>query len=248
MTASQNNNKIFGLIGRNIQYSFSGKYFADKFKTENIQEAFYEIFDLPEISGIKNLFQIENLKGFNVTIPYKEEIIPYLDELDSVAGKIGAVNCVKIKNGKRTGFNTDAYGFEESIKPLLNSNHKKALILGDGGAAKAVKFVFEKLNIPHQTVTRKGDLTYSELNSVHIQNHQIIVNCTPVGTYPNTENAPEILYENLTQSHLLYDLIYNPEKTKFLKLGEQKGAKIKNGYEMLVLQAEKSWEIWNQPL
>lgn len=248
MTASQNNNKIFGLIGRNIQYSFSGKYFADKFKIENIQEAFYEIFDLPEIYGIENLFQIQNLKGFNVTIPYKEEIIPYLDELDSVAGKIGAVNCVKIQNGKRTGFNTDAYGFEESIKPLLNSNHKNALILGDGGAAKAVKFVFEKLNIPYQTVTRKGNFTYAELNSGHIQNHQIIVNCTPVGTYPNTENAPEIPYENLIQSHLLYDLIYNPEKTKFLQFGEQKGAKIKNGYEMLVLQAEKSWEIWNQPL
>lgn len=238
----------FGLIGRNISYSFSAKFFTEKFKTENIENHFYDIFDLNEISEVENLFQNQILKGFNVTIPYKEQIIPLLDEMDTDAQKIGAVNCVKIQNGTKKGFNTDAVGFEKSIQPLLNSEHKNALILGDGGAAKAVKFVLNKLNIPFKTVTRNGEFTYSDLNSEIIQNHQVIVNCTPVGTFPNIENAPEIPYENLTEKHLLYDLIYNPEKTKFLELGEKNGAQIKNGHEMLVLQAEKSWEIWNQPL
>ncbi|SMC75259.1 shikimate dehydrogenase family protein [Moheibacter sediminis] len=238
----------FGLIGKNIAYSFSAKFFTEKFKTENIENHFYGIFDLNEISEVKNTFQIEHLKGCNVTIPYKEQIIPFLDELDADAEKIGAVNCIKIQNGIKKGYNTDAVGFEKSIQPLLNSNHQNALILGDGGAAKAVKFVLEKLNIPFKTVTRSGNFTYSDLNSEIIQNHQVIVNCTPVGTFPNIDNAPEIPYEFLTSQHLLYDLIYNPEKTKFLEWGEKNGTKIKNGYEMLVLQAEKSWEIWNQPL
>ena len=238
----------FGLIGKNIAYSFSAKFFTEKFKIENIQNQYYEIFDLNEISEVEKTFKVDGLKGCNVTIPYKEQIIPFLDELDADAEKIGAVNCIKIQNGIKKGYNTDAVGFEKSIQSLLNSNHKNALILGDGGAAKAVKFVLEKLNIPFKTVTRSGNFTYSDLNSEIIQNHQIIINCTPVGTFPNIEEVPEIPYEFLTSQHLLYDLIYNPEKTKFLQLGEEKGVKIKNGYEMLVLQAEKSWEIWNQPL
>lgn len=238
----------FGLIGKNIAYSFSAKFFTEKFKTENIQNHFYEIFDLNEISEVEKTFQIQGLKGCNVTIPYKEQIIPFLDELDADAEKIGAVNCIKIQNGIKKGFNTDAVGFEKSIQPLLNSNHKNALILGDGGAAKAVKFVLGKLNIPFITVTRNGNFTYSDLNAEIIQNHPIIINCTPVGTFPNVDRFSQIPYEHLTPQHLLYDLIYNPEKTKFLQLGEENGAKIKNGYEMLVLQAEKSWEIWNQPL
>lgn len=238
----------FGLIGRNISYSFSAKFFTEKFKVENIENHFYDIFDLNEISEVENLFQNPNLKGCNVTIPYKEQIIPFLDEMDTDAEKIGAVNCIRIQKGIKKGFNTDAVGFEKSIQPLLKSEHKNALILGDGGAAKAVKFVLDKLNIPFKTVTRSGNFTYSHLNSEIIQNHQIIINCTPVGTFPNIENAPEIPYEFLSDKHLLYDLIYNPEKTKFLELGEKNGAQIKNGYEMLVLQAEKSWEIWNQPL
>jgi|SRR5690606_22805613 len=237
----------FGLIGRDIRYSFSGKYFSEKFKTENIQDAVYDIFDLNEISEVENLFRMQNLKGFNVTIPYKEQIILYLDELSPEATEIGAVNCVRIYNGIKTGYNTDAYGFEMSIRPLLNLNHKNALILGDGGAAKAVKYVFDKLKIPYQTVTRKGIITYSELKAGHISSHQIIVNCTPVGTFPEA-GLPEIPYEFISENHLLYDLIYNPEKTGFLQKGEAKGAKIKNGYEMLLLQAEKSWEIWNQSL
>ncbi len=240
--------KKFGLIGKNIAYSFSESYFNDKFRKESILDSAYQLFDLKSISEIDELFQLENLKGFNVTIPYKEEIISYLDELNPEAEKIGAVNCVKIQNNKKIGFNTDAVGFENSLKPLLEKHHQKALILGDGGAAKAVKFALTKLDIEFKSVTRKGELKFSDLNQEIISTHQLIINCTPVGTFPDLETSPDIPYEFLTDSHLLYDLIYNPEKTKFLQLGETQGAKIKNGYEMLVLQAEKSWEIWNQPL
>ena len=238
----------FGLIGKNIAYSFSEKYFSEKFKAENIQNSVYETFDLDEISEIEKLIQNKKLNGFNVTIPYKEQILPYLDELSDDAVEIGAVNCVKIQNGIKKGFNTDVYGFEESLKPLLESFHQNALVLGTGGAAKAVCFVLKKLNIFFQQVSRNGIFTYLDLNREEVENHQIIINCTPVGTFPNVEIAPEIPYEFLTEKHLLYDLIYNPEKTKFLQLGEQKNAKIKNGLEMLELQAEKSWEIWNTPL
>lgn len=238
----------FGLIGKNIAYSFSESYFNDKFRKENIFNSTYQLFDIESISEVEELFQLENLKGFNVTIPYKEEIISYLDELSPEAQKIGAVNCVKIQNNKRIGFNTDAFGFENSLKPLLEKHHQKALILGDGGAAKAVKFVLAKLGIDFQSVTRKGELKFEDLNQEIISKHPLIINCTPVGTFPDLEASPDIPYEFLTASHLLYDLIYNPEKTKFLELGEIKGAKIKNGYEMLVLQAEKSWEIWSQSL
>ena len=240
--------KNFGLIGKNIAYSFSESHFHDKFRKENITNSTYQLFDLKSISEVEELFQTKELKGFNVTIPYKEEIIPYLDELSPEAQKIGAVNCVKIQNNKRIGFNTDAFGFENSLQPLLEKHHQKALILGDGGAAKAVKFILTKLEIDYQSVTRKGELKFSDLNQEIISTHQLIINCTPVGTFPDLEASPDIPYQFITTSHLLYDLIYNPEKTKFLQLGEIKGAKIKNGYEMLVLQAEKSWEIWSQSL
>lgn len=243
----------FGLIGRNISYSFSQKYFSDKFLLEQIKNVSYQTFDLNEISQLKELVQNKNLKGLNITIPYKEEILPFLDKLSPEAEKIGAVNCIRIErdaenNPTLIGFNTDAYGFKNSLKPLLESHHQKALILGDGGAAKAVKYALDKLEIPHKSVTRNGNFHYSGLTNEIIQDHQIIINSTPLGTFPDVENAPDIPYEFLTNRHLLYDLIYNPEKTKFLKNGEIKGAKIKNGYEMLVLQAEKSWEIWKQCL
>lgn len=240
--------KRFGLIGRNISHSFSKNYFTEKFKSEKREDSLYETFDLEEISEVEEIFKIDGLKGFNVTIPYKEQILPYLDELSPEAEKIGAVNCVKMQNEKRIGYNTDAYGFENSLEILLENHHKKALVLGDGGAAKAVKFVLEKLNISYKTVTRNGELNYSDLTRKHIENHLIIVNCTPLGTYPDVEAKPDIPYPFLTSEHLLYDLIYNPEKTLFLQLGEQNGAKTKNGLEMLVLQAEKSWEIWNRLL
>ncbi len=243
----------FGLIGRNISYSFSENYFSDKFNSEKIENSSYQTFDLQDISEFEELVQTKNLKGLNVTIPYKEQIIPFLDKLSPEAEKIGAVNCIRIQrdsenNLVKTGFNTDAYGFENSLKPLLELHHQKALILGDGGVAKAVKFALDKLEIPHKTVTRNGDFVYSDLTKEIIFDHSIIVNCTPLGTFPDVKNAPDIPYEFISERHILYDLIYNPEKSQFLKNGEIKEAKIKNGYEMLVLQAEKSWEIWKQCL
>ena len=244
----KNRNKIYGLIGKDIGYSFSGQYFAEKFIDEKIQDSVYETYDLKEISAIEKLFQNPNLKGLNVTIPYKEQIIPFLDELSPEAKEIGAVNCVKIEKGKKTGFNTDVFGFEKSLKPLLENHHKSALVLGSGGASKAVNFVLKKLQISFQIVSRKGILTYQDLDEEEIKNHNLIINCTPLGTTPNIGQAPEIPYEFLTQNHFLYDLVYNPPKSKFLQLGENQKSKIKNGYEMLVLQAEKSWEIWNRAL
>lgn len=238
----------FGLIGRNISYSFSQKYFADKFKRESIEDATYEIFDLNSIEEVEKIFQIKDLTGLNVTIPYKEEILNYLDELDPISKEIGAVNCIKIKNGKKIGFNTDAFGFEKSLIPHLEFYHQNALILGDGGAAKAIKFVLNKHLIHFETVTRTGNLKFKDLTKEMVQDHYLIINCTPLGTYPNVEECPPIPYEYLNSQHFLYDLIYNPEKTKFLELGEKSGAKSKNGFEMLVLQAEKSWEIWNTSL
>lgn len=240
--------KLVGLIGRNISYSFSENYFAEKFQQENIPNVHYKTFDLKEIDKVNELFLNPDLKGFNVTIPYKEAILPFLDEMDPVAQEIGAVNCVKIENGRKIGFNTDAFGFENSLMPLLKFHHQNALILGDGGAAKAIKYSLAKHLIEFKTVTRKGDFRFSDLTDDHISTHSIIINCTPVGTFPDVEACPELPYESLNSQHLLYDLIYNPSKTEFLKRGEAKGAIIKNGLEMLVLQAEKSWEIWNSSL
>lgn len=238
----------FGLIGRNISHSFSEKYFSEKFQAERIANTTYKTFDLVDISELPHLLQKENLDGFNVTIPYKESILSYLDEIDPTAETIGAVNCVKIWKDKKIGYNTDAFGFETSLKPLLENYHKQALILGNGGAAKAVKFVLKKMDIPYQTVSRKGNFTYSNLNKEHLECFQIIINTTPLGTFPDVDSSPEIPYEFLTSRHLVYDLVYNPKKTKFLKFAEARSAKIKNGYEMLVLQADKSWEIWTQLL
>jgi len=244
----EDQNKIYGLVGKNISYSFSGKYFAGKFAKEKIKNTTYEIFDLNEISEIEKLIQEVHLDGFNVTIPYKEQILPYLDGLTQEAAETGAVNCVKIQNERKVGYNTDVFGFEESLRPLLEPYHQNALVLGSGGATKAIIFVLKKLNISFKTVSRNGIFTYKDLNREEIEKHQIIINCTPVGTFPETGKAPEIPYEFLTAKHFLYDLVYNPEKTKFLQFGEQKNAKIKNGLEMLRLQAEKSWEIWSRPL
>lgn len=240
--------KLFGLIGKNISYSFSENYFAQKFLDLNLLNCKYQIFDLQSIEEVFLVFDLPNLQGFNVTIPYKESIIDYLDELSPEAQKIGAVNCVKLVNGKKIGFNTDAFGFENSLKPLLTKENQKALIFGNGGAAKAIKFALEKLEIPYQVITRNGEFTYEMLSEEIFSEHQILINCTPVGTYPNVENTLPIPFDALNSTHLAYDLIYNPKKTKFLQIAETKGAIIKNGYEMLQLQADKSWEIWNQPL
>lgn len=236
--------KTYGLIGKNISYSFSRNYFANKFKKEDIKNSQYINFDIDNLSELNNIFNTDNF-GFNVTIPYKEVIIPYLDSLDFHAEKIGAVNTIKIENEKKIGFNTDWIGFKKSIEPLLNSHHTKALILGTGGASKAVIYALDQLKIETLMVSRYGEISYEDLSEEIIQNHAIIINCTPVGTFPNVDAAPEIPYHFITKNHLAYDLIYNPAETLFLKKCKEKGAVVKNGLEMLEIQAEASWKIWN---
>lgn len=242
--------RSFGLIGRNIAYSFSVGYFSEKFRKEGILGSSYENFDLQDISEFPKLIQSKpNLRGLNVTIPYKEQVIPYLDELHETATEIGAVNTIKITSeGKWIGYNTDYYGFQKSIEPLLKPAHKQALILGTGGASKAVAYALKKMNISYLFVSRKSienGLMYEQLTKHIIENHQIIINSTPLGTFPNVENKPDFPYQFLTPNHLLYDLIYNPAETVFLKMGKEKGATTCNGQNMLNLQAEKAWEIWN---
>ena len=237
--------KTYGLIGKNISYSFSRNYFANKFKKEDIKNSQYINFDIDNLSELNNIFNTDNY-GFNVTIPYKEAIIPYLDSLDFHAEKIGAVNTIKLENGKKIGFNTDWIGFKKSIEPLLNSHHTKALILGTGGASKAVIYALDQLKIETLIVSRYGEISYEDLSEEIIQNHAIIINCTPVGTFPNVDAAPEIPYHFITKNHLAYDLIYNPAETLFLKKCKEKGAVVKNGLEMLLLQAFAAWEIWHR--
>ena len=238
------------LVGKNISYSFSRGYFADKFKNEDLPHS-YVNFDLQSIDDLKEIIEnTSNLKGLNVTIPYKEDVISLLDKLNKRAKKIGAVNTIKIKKGKLIGFNTDYDGFKNSLKPHLKKHHKRALILGTGGASKAIAYALKKLGIEHHYISRTKKegvtYTYSELTEDIIASFQIIINCTPIGTFPNVNECPDIPYDGLTDKHILYDLIYNPEETKFLNCGKIKGAIIINGLEMLKLQAEKSWEIWNK--
>lgn len=243
--------KLYGLIGRNISHSFSAQYFNTKFEKEKISNAEYINFDIETISSFSDLLETnQNIKGLNVTIPYKQAIIPYLDSLSKKAIKIGAVNTIKIsKKGKLKGYNTDWYGFSKAIKPMLKPNHKNALILGTGGASKAIEFSLNKLGIPYILVSRtpqENVLTYKQLTREILEKHTLIINTTPLGTFPNTEYCPDIPYEFLTPNHIAFDLIYNPETTTFLKLASQKGAQIQNGHTMLKLQAEKAWKIWNK--
>lgn len=240
--------KNFGLLGKNIDYSFSRGYFKNKFETNKL-ECSYNNFDIETIEGFKKLKTTTQLSGLNVTIPYKQTVIPYLDAIDSEAQEIGAVNTIKIKNGKFTGYNTDHFGFEYSLKPYLKPHHKRALILGTGGASKAVAFALKKLGIPFEYVSRTQSpevkYTYKTLLAKEISEYQIIINCTPLGTFPDVSKCPRIPYNRITSNHLLFDLIYNPEETLFLKQGKEKNASTLNGLEMLRIQAEKSWEIWN---
>jgi len=244
--------KQYGLIGYPLSHSFSKKYFTHKFKRENIVGCKYELFEIEKIDLVKSVFNIDNIRGFNVTIPYKHAIMQYMDDFDHSAQKVGAVNVVKIReNGKKTGYNSDYYGFRISLEKWLPADKKmKALILGVGGAAKAVIAVLNDLDIPFLKISRdesKGDLTYQNLwneDEVLLQHH-LIINTTPLGMSPHLDAKPDINYEKLTDHHHLYDLIYNPAETEFMKYGQLSGAKIKNGLEMLELQAEKSWEIWN---
>ena len=241
--------KLFGLVGRNIDYSFSRSYFSRKFAEEGLHDCEYVNFDMTDIGNLRNVVsKTPDLIGLNVTIPFKQTVLPHLDKLDVTAQTIGAVNTIKIhKNGILEGFNTDAHGFTESLKPLLKPKHKSALILGSGGASKAVAYALASLDIDFKYVSRReidGAIRYDELDSA-IELAQIVVNATPVGTFPRVDDCPELPYEKFTPNHIAYDLIYNPAETLFLKNAAMLGAITKNGLEMLALQAEKSWEIWN---
>lgn len=246
-----NKKLLFGLIGKQIGYSFSKKYFNQKFEKLNLRNFKYINFDIPEIEEFPFIIyhKEEQFGGFNVTIPYKQKIIKYLDVLDPEAEEIGAVNTIKINNkNELIGFNTDVYGFVNSLKPLLNKDHHSALILGTGGASKAIAFGLKKMNISTNFVSRnpiKGEFSYNDLDEQIMKENQLIINCTPVGTFPEIHQKPKIPYSILSTNHILYDLIYNPAKSAFLIEGEKRGCQIKNGLEMLELQAEKSWEIWN---
>lgn len=251
MDNAQDKSKLkFGLVGKNISYSFSRGYFASKFKEEKLPYT-YVNFDLDAIEDLEDIIKnTPNLKGLNVTIPYKQAVIPFLDDINKKARKIGAVNTIKItRYQKLIGYNTDYYGFKNSLKPLLKKHHKRALILGTGGASKAIAYALKKLRIQYDYVSRsekKGvKFLYSDLTSEIISTYTIIINCTPIGTFPNVNECPDLPYDAITKKHILYDLVYNPEQTKFLSCGDMKGATTINGLEMLKLQAEKAWNIWN---
>jgi shikimate dehydrogenase len=245
--------RTFGLIGFPLSHSFSKKFFTEKFNNEKIAGCRYELFPLERIEQFVDLLSDQpSLHGVNVTIPYKVQVLPFLDEMDDAAKEIGAVNCIHVgrKNAERwiKGYNTDAYGFTESLKPLLKEHHKKALIFGDGGAAKAVKYVLKQLQIPYLVVTRNpapDTVLYSAVTEGILNEYQLLINTTPLGMSPNLDSCPLIPYQFVTDQHLAYDLVYNPEETKFLNLVKAQGGTIKNGLEMLYLQAERSWYIWN---
>lgn len=241
--------RLYGLIGYPLAHSFSKKYFTEKFGKEGLYNCQYENFPIVSIDKLKMVLeQNPELKGLNVTIPYKEQVIPFLYEANDVVKKIGACNCIRIVDKKLYGFNTDVPGFEHSLRKDLQPFHKKALVLGTGGAAKAVAFVLEKLNIEYRFVSRKTssqNLVYEQITPAIISEHLLIINTTPLGMLQHVPELPLLPYNALTSKHYLFDLIYNPARTLFLKKGESKGAFIKNGYEMLILQAEESWKIWN---
>jgi shikimate dehydrogenase len=238
---------LYGLIGYPLTHSFSPAYFHNKFEKLGI-DATYKAFPLAHISDLPALIeQYPEMEGINVTIPYKELVIPYLDAIDPAAKLIEAVNCIHIKDGVRTGYNTDYLGFMQSLKPLLKHQHTHALILGSGGASKAVQYAMQQLGIMYKLVSRSGenDYTYLQLTDEIIDSHKLIINTTPLGMYPNTDICPLLPYNAIGYQHLLYDLVYNPTESKFLLMGKKQKAATKNGYEMLILQADASWDIWN---
>lgn len=240
----------YGLIGKTLGHSFSRGYFNNRFAEEHL-DAVYSNYEIPSIDGLKDILEDKEIVGLNVTIPYKQDVIPLLDGLSDEANRIGAVNVVKIdkETRKLTGYNTDVLGFVESIRPLIKPNHRKALILGTGGASKAVQYGLSQLGIECLFVSRtkrKGLITYSDINSDVLAEHKIIVNCTPLGTFPNIKECPELPFNLLNEDFLLFDLVYNPEMTQFLKQGKANGATIKNGLEMLHLQAKYAWGIWQK--
>ena len=245
--------KKYGLIGFPLEQSFSQKHFSKKFNEENI-DAEYLNFELESIGEFLEIIEDnEDLKGLNVTIPYKVKVMPFIDELDKEAEKIGAINTIRIseKDGDPylTGYNTDVFGFEETLKPFLEAHHTKALILGTGGASKAVKFVLNKLGIDFKIVSRNPKTNcfiYDDISEDILTEYKLVINSTPLGMYPNIEDSPKLPYQSITPKHLFYDLIYNPAETKFLTKARKRGATTVNGQEMLVKQAEKAWEIWSK--
>ena len=236
--------KTFGLIGKSLEHSFSSRYFEKKFLNEGIIDMEYINFEIKEVSQYKKVIKENKLYGLNVTNPFKEKIIPFLDEISKEAKEIGAVNTIRFKDGKATGYNTDYIGFKKSISPLLK-DRKNAILLGDGGVAKAIKYALKELGIKYKTIKRECLSNYNKVG-FQINASNIIINTTPLGTYPKTDDFPKIPYENLNNKYLLFDVIYNPIETKFLLKGKEKNAVTKNGLEMLQIQAEESWNIWNK--
>jgi shikimate dehydrogenase len=243
----------FGLIGYPLTHSFSERYFTEKFVREGVRDCSYTAWSLSAIADLPSLLTDPELCGLNVTIPYKQQVLPYLTIQNEVVRAIGACNCIKILGGKLEGHNTDVIGFEQSLIKKLQPHHTQALVLGTGGAAKAVGYVLEKLGIGYRFVSRKvgragadENLSYEEVDGPLLLSHTLLINTTPMGMYPKVEEAPPLPYEALSPRHYLFDLVYNPERTLFLQKGEQRGATVENGYEMLILQAEESWRIWNE--
>ncbi|HEY4205220.1 MAG TPA: shikimate dehydrogenase [Puia sp.] len=238
----------FGLIGYPLSHSFSQKYFTEKFQQLGISDCQYELYPIEDIAEMKGLLQDPELCGLNVTIPYKKQVMPYLGSMNHVVRETGACNCIKVTNGSTTGYNTDVIGFMQSLGKKLQPFHKRALILGTGGASKAVEYVLRKLHIEYSYVSRKGEgeiLRYEQVDEEVIYSHNLIINTTPLGMYPKVDICPPLPYEAIGPQHYLFDLVYNPARTLFLQNGEQRGAAVENGYDMLVGQAEESWRIWN---
>lgn len=242
-------NHLFGLIGYPLSHSFSKRYFSEKFQREGITDSAYELFEIETIDQLPEVLAQPNLRGLNVTIPYKQQVMKYVESLDPVAERIGAVNTVRIRDGKKKGFNSDYYGFRDSLLPWLDETPvRQAVVLGTGGASRAVVCVLQDLEIDFTYVSRqtgKQAISYADLKEKDLRNYPLIINTTPLGMSPNLETYPDLNYQQLTSIHFCYDLVYNPEETSFMKRAKQQGANVKNGLEMLHLQAEKSWEFWN---
>ncbi len=241
--------KTYGLIGKSLSHSFSKKYFTEKFDNQGLIDSEYINIEIETIEEFVEKVKELNPQGLNVTIPYKKAILPFLDDLDEVAKEIGAVNTIVFKNGKLKGYNTDTFGFHQSIKPFFKSQHERALILGTGGASKAVEYVLKQYGVKVMFASRNDSknnvLNWNDINEHVIKHHLLIINCTPLGMFPNIASKPAIPYSALTERHLLVDLVYNPDETLFLKQGKENGAKVINGVTMLQQQAEKSWSLWN---
>lgn len=242
--------RLFGLIGYPLTHSFSKKYFTEKFEKEGLDDCRYELFPIESITELPGLIsQHPDLEGLNITIPYKKQVLPYLNHTAFIPAGLEACNCILFSEGQLIGYNTDVVGFRESLRPVLRPDQQSALVLGNGGATAAVIFALQQLGISYHIVSRAlqpgSDFTYQDLDQSIIQSHPIIINTTPVGMYPKEEYCPDIPYESIDERHLLFDLVYNPAQTLFLRKGAERGATIKNGEDMLLLQAEESWKIWN---